>query len=1088
MEELKDKLTAEQLQELEEAIKKIADSLLDKFNQKKELISKEIKDIKEERDRLDTFYKNTSDWKERDTAFKKRSELYATLKIKEKQLVNVNNEIKAVINGGTILEITDTLGKVYPDVPDFRKVKTDVISFNEETILTEPSPAFIPFIDEERFERSGGIFDAIRIAPDSYLLSYSKYSFHDDTPLILVTLDQLVLISLYYFAKLKATLRASARAKTERSKESYFALPEERRLRYYAQRGFYSTLNATLKKKYTEQEWENLPLSEKEKLVPAYKSYGIKKIISKLDSNEMYSSFHNMYNVFINPKALSFKNKENTITKNIGESGSGYANPEVWDYWVQFRDMMRYKIKDIEYQKAEQSDTYKTAVETSFGESNTDDYLLADFGVKIKRQNGDKINAEETEQIKQGLVLVNNTFGSLKKHFLENNIKISHAGNRLIFAMKAVGVYIKDMGTIGVSAKYGNIQFQSTLAHEIAHFIDNKLGEQNGKRWITDDFESQAGIIAFTFRNNMNKPKNLQSDYINATKECFARALQQYFVMQNYGDDAEIVYGYGAYSTSEKIANQEVFVNKENFNSKIKPLIEQFLQENKDFFSAELQMKKVVEEIKENTAEIVSAIENKEVEPNGFDVSKINLKGVTTIFTEDNGKTLIYGTKTNQTRISVLKMSQEEIKEDIDFEKKIYEKTIKDISEFNESEIKNSYAFSTKEKLDIIKLHNQSILKNEERKKIIIPFLESHLEPNKEVEPNELQEAIETLKMLLETLPDDEKKEVEEALEVLEMLDGNSFAKGGLIAPNGNESNLTAEQYKLVRTPEFKAWFGDWENDPDSASKIVDKNGEPLVVYHGTMYDFNSFNDRYKAHYFAVDKKYSSFVVTEYRGGLKEYERIIPCFLNVRKLQKVKFPIEKNNVALYLNDHKFLKEIDGGIFGFDDIDDEKIDKIKGIDTRVYVVFNPNQIKLADGTNKTFDPNSNDIRFESGGFIEHKQKQLKIINKTNPAPNSYNTWIRTVDDVLTAEEAFEVAFEDGAMYPDFDTNDMQEAIKSGFVTIYSSNPIKEGVFVTPSKMNAEEYAGGRGKKVYSKNVSINDIAWIDESEGQYAPID
>jgi hypothetical protein len=58
--------------------------------------------------------------------------------------------------------------------------------------------------------------------------------------------------------------------------------------------------------------------------------------------------------------------------------------------------------------------------------------------------------------------------------------------------------------------------------------------------------------------------------------------------------------------------------------------------------------------------------------------------------------------------------------------------------------------------------------------------------------------------------------------------------KGGLIAPNGNPSNLTPEQHKLVRTPEFKAWFGDWENDPENASKVVDENGEPMVVYHGT--------------------------------------------------------------------------------------------------------------------------------------------------------------------------------------------------------------------------------------------------------------
>jgi hypothetical protein len=59
------------------------------------------------------------------------------------------------------------------------------------------------------------------------------------------------------------------------------------------------------------------------------------------------------------------------------------------------------------------------------------------------------------------------------------------------------------------------------------------------------------------------------------------------------------------------------------------------------------------------------------------------------------------------------------------------------------------------------------------------------------------------------------------------------FEKGGQIAPNGKPSNLTPQQYELVRTPEFKAWFGDWENDPKNASKVVDDNGEPLVVYRG---------------------------------------------------------------------------------------------------------------------------------------------------------------------------------------------------------------------------------------------------------------
>jgi len=55
-----------------------------------------------------------------------------------------------------------------------------------------------------------------------------------------------------------------------------------------------------------------------------------------------------------------------------------------------------------------------------------------------------------------------------------------------------------------------------------------------------------------------------------------------------------------------------------------------------------------------------------------------------------------------------------------------------------------------------------------------------------------------------------------------------------LLAPNGKPSNLNPMQWKQVRTPEFKKWFGDWEKNPRSASKVVDENGEPLIVFHGT--------------------------------------------------------------------------------------------------------------------------------------------------------------------------------------------------------------------------------------------------------------
>ena len=78
---------------------------------------------------------------------------------------------------------------------------------------------------------------------------------------------------------------------------------------------------------------------------------------------------------------------------------------------------------------------------------------------------------------------------------------------------------------------------------------------------------------------------------------------------------------------------------------------------------------------------------------------------------------------------------------------------------------------------------------------------------------------------------------------------------GPRLAPNGKPSNLTPELHALVRTAEFKTWFGDWEKhataenpvgslwSDNEVSKAVDENGEPLVVYHGTdAGGFTEFN------------------------------------------------------------------------------------------------------------------------------------------------------------------------------------------------------------------------------------------------------
>lgn len=58
---------------------------------------------------------------------------------------------------------------------------------------------------------------------------------------------------------------------------------------------------------------------------------------------------------------------------------------------------------------------------------------------------------------------------------------------------------------------------------------------------------------------------------------------------------------------------------------------------------------------------------------------------------------------------------------------------------------------------------------------------------------------------------------------------------------NGNRVNAIQAKAK-VYTNSFKAWFGDWVNDPNNSSKVVDENGEPLIVYHGTKQEFEQFS------------------------------------------------------------------------------------------------------------------------------------------------------------------------------------------------------------------------------------------------------
>lgn len=210
---------------------------------------------------------------------------------------------------------------------------------------------------------------------------------------------------------------------------------------------------------------------------------------------------------------------------------------------------------------------------------------------------------------------------------------------------------------------------------------------------------------------------------------------------------------------------------------------------------------------------------------------------------------------------------------------------------------------------------------------------------------------------------------------------GGKVSKETLLAPNGKQSNLTSEQWHLVRTPQFKKWFGDWENEPEYSSKVVDENGEPLVVYHGTKkYDrFNKFRKGAKGYvgggiYFSSKKDVAKGYATYGSDVINLYE----CFLDIKDPFIVTGSVGTDDFLnkLYGKESVYKKRSSKQSFDTMIITSSDVNKLidKGFDgvywdtANEYVVYNSKQIKLADGTNTTFDYKNEDIRFKDGGNI------------------------------------------------------------------------------------------------------------------------
>ena len=207
-----------------------------------------------------------------------------------------------------------------------------------------------------------------------------------------------------------------------------------------------------------------------------------------------------------------------------------------------------------------------------------------------------------------------------------------------------------------------------------------------------------------------------------------------------------------------------------------------------------------------------------------------------------------------------------------------------------------------------------------------------------------------------------------------------------LKAPNGEDSNLNERQWLQVRTLSFKSWFGDWERDPENASKAVDENGEPAVVYHGTQADFEAFDVDTPALTYGefgrgIYAYHSPIDAGEHARAGQAYgdaPSVMPLFLNVRN-PYIAGQSEVNDdmrqamvaevMALNLGDpvavwRRAESWQDGGTIPHIGIPHEAMARVfqaggyDGVDGGIeFVAFRPAQAKSATGNTGEFNPDS-----------------------------------------------------------------------------------------------------------------------------------
>lgn len=196
------------------------------------------------------------------------------------------------------------------------------------------------------------------------------------------------------------------------------------------------------------------------------------------------------------------------------------------------------------------------------------------------------------------------------------------------------------------------------------------------------------------------------------------------------------------------------------------------------------------------------------------------------------------------------------------------------------------------------------------------------------------------------------------------------------IGPNGTISianknpKIKAQNAKTdPNSAAFKKWFKN--------SKVVDENGKPLVVYHGTKQgDFSSFDKskigaqtdygyRGKGFYFTPQQELAAMYSRDWQKFKQvpnENGRVMPVYLSVQNPYIIKSK-DAHNMLSKFESESFTRKLQEQ--GYDGVFVEMDDLVKSYDGELQeiIVFEPTQIKSVYNRG-TFDENNANVYFQA----------------------------------------------------------------------------------------------------------------------------